>query len=207
MKLCFIDCETGGVDPRKHALLQVSGIIRIDQDSRIMPIGEESFTLRIRPFNGDVVEKEALEANHLNPEEGVGPREAHIELLKILSKFVNKYDKRDKFFFVGYNTRFDNDFLRKFFEKCQDRYFGSWFWNPALDVMSLALVRLMERRQGMENFKLATVAKALGIEFDLDKAHGAEYDIAKTVEIFDKVTNRVIVEVVKPDLKVRIGKE
>lgn len=188
MKLCFIDCETGGVDPCKHALLQISGIIRINElqvASRIF--NEKSFTLRIRPFNGDVVEKEALEVNHLNPEEGVGPREAHIELLKILSKFVNKYDKRDKFFFVGYNARFDNDFLRKFFEKCQDKYFGSWFWNPPLDVMTLALAKLMDRRPAMENFKLATVAKTLGIEFNLEKTHEAEYDIAKTVEIFDKV--------------------
>lgn len=182
-KLCFIDVETGGVDPCKCALLQISGVIRVHGQLG----GEETFTLRIRPFNGDVVEKEALALNGLNPEEGMGPREAHIELLKILSKYVDKYNKRDKFFFIGYNAPFDNQFLRKFFEKCQDKYFGSWFFHPPIDVMNLAAVKLMNKRAGMKNFKLGCVAKTCGIDFDLDKAHDASYDISKTVELFDKL--------------------
>jgi DNA polymerase-3 subunit epsilon len=180
MKLCFIDCETGGVDPCKHALLQVSGIIRIEDM-------HDEFTLRIKPFREDVVEKEALEVNHLNPEEGLGPREAHIELLKILSKYVDKYNKQDKFFFLAYNAPFDSQFLREFFRKCSDKYYGSWFWTPAIDVMTLAGNKLMEKRPFLPNFKLATIAKALGIEFDLEKAHNASYDISKTAEIYDKV--------------------
>lgn len=190
-KFCFIDCETTGVDPQKHGLLQVSGIIRCSTASATaMPIShEERFTIRIQPFATDVIEKEALEANKLDPKEGLLPAEAHIELLKILSRHVDKYNKKDKFFFVGYNAHFDADFLRAFFTKCKDKYFGSWFWNPPLDVMSLALMRLLTMRPSMENFKLATVAKAMGVEFDLEKAHGAEYDIQKTAEIFDLVMN------------------
>jgi DNA polymerase-3 subunit epsilon len=187
-KFCFIDCETTGVDPQKNGLLQVSGIIRTEKRTDC-PVTEERFTLRIQPFATDVVEKEALEANKLDPKEGLLPAEAHIELLKILSRHVDKYNKRDKFFFVGYNAHFDADFLRAFFGKCKDKYFGSWFWNPPLDVMGLALAHLLNSRFAMENFKLGTVARALDIEFDLLKAHSAEYDIQKTAEIFDLVVN------------------
>ncbi len=180
MKLFFCDCETSGVDPKRNAVLQISGIISCGG------LGEQ-FTLRVKPFEGDVIEKEALDANKLDPTQGMEPKEAHRELVKILGRYIDKYNKCDKFFFIGYNVSFDNQFLREFFSKCGDKYFGSYFWNPALDVMSLALAKLMPKRFAMENFKLPTVAKALSIEFDLDKAHGAEYDVQKTKEMFDKL--------------------
>jgi DNA polymerase III subunit epsilon len=189
MKLFFCDVETSGVEPKQNAILQISGIISCDN------LGEQ-FTLRIKPFEGDVIEKEAIEVNMLDPTKGMEPKEAHRELVKILGRYVDKFKRSDKFFFIGYNASFDNQFLREFFNKANDKYFGSWFFNPALDVMSLALSKLMSKRFAMENFKLPTVAKALGIEFDLDKAHGAEYDVQKTKEMFDKIMAPVIFNVI-----------
>lgn len=180
-KFFFCDVETSGLDPKKNGILQLSAIARVPGKP------DEKFSIRLQPFKTDAVEKEALEANKLNPEEGELPAVGHIELMKFLSRFVDKYNKRDKFFFVGYNASFDNQFLREFFVKCGDKYFGSWFWNPPLDLMSLALGNLLEIRPAMENFKLATVCKAKGIEFDLEKGHGAEYDVQKTVELWDKM--------------------
>lgn len=40
----------------------------------------------------------------------------------------------------------------------------------------------------MENFKLMTVAKAVGIEVDESRLHDAEYDIDLTYQIFKIVT-------------------
>ena len=187
MKLCFIDLETTGTDPAKNGILQVSGIIRVPRMENVST--EYTFNLRIRPFPTDEIENEALKSNGLDPNVGFTPREAHTELLKVLGRYVDKYNKRDKLFFVGYNAKFDYDFLRRFFDKLHDKYFGSWFFAPALDVMSLALQELIEKRSAMENFKLATVCRTMGIEFDLEKAHGAEYDIAKTAELYDKLVN------------------
>jgi len=33
MKLCFVDVETTGVDPKIHALIQLSGCLSINQGS------------------------------------------------------------------------------------------------------------------------------------------------------------------------------
>lgn len=41
----------------------------------------------------------------------------------------------------------------------------------------------------MENFKLSTVAKTLGVEVKDDSLHNAMYDIDLTKAIFDIVTN------------------
>lgn len=40
----------------------------------------------------------------------------------------------------------------------------------------------------MENFKLMTIAKHVGIEVDENKLHDAEYDIDLTYKIFKIVT-------------------
>ena len=42
----------------------------------------------------------------------------------------------------------------------------------------------------MEDFKLKTVAKQLGIEIDESKLHDAEYDIYLTMEIHRIVTQK-----------------
>jgi DNA polymerase-3 subunit epsilon len=56
--------------------------------------------------------------------------------------------------------------------------------------MVLASEHLAEMRVGMENFKLMTTARALGIEIDESKLHDAEYDIELTRNIYRIVTNR-----------------
>ena len=180
-KVAFIDLETTGTDPSKHGVVSIAGLIR----RKGKP--DDTFTLRVKPFETDVVEVEAMKINGLDPKEGFTPKEAYKQLLTIFGRHVDKYNKRDKMFFAAYNAQFDMQFVRRFFEKCGDQYFGSWFWFPPIDIMGMALVGLMDKRPSMENFKLATVARTLGIEFDLEKAHGAEYDIRKAIELYDKL--------------------
>lgn len=111
------------------------------------------------------------------------------KLINMLEKYVDKYNKKDKYFLVGFNNAsFDNQFLRGFFLQNGDQYFGSWFWSNSFDVMVLATPYLAANRAEMENFKLATVAKALGIEVSEDNLHDASYDIALTKGIFQIVT-------------------
>ena len=103
---------------------------------------------------------------------------------------MDKFNKKDKFFLVGYNNAaFDNQFLRGFFLQNADKYFGSWFWANTLDVMVLATDYLMDIRPDMENFKLSTVAETLGVQVDGDSLHNALYDIELTKAVFDIVTD------------------
>lgn len=110
------------------------------------------------------------------------------EFVAMLAKYVDKFNKKDKFFLVGYNNAaFDNQFLRGFFLQNGDVYFGSWFWANSIDVMVLASAYLAERRPEMENFKLSTVAKFLGVSVSDDSLHNALYDIELTRAVYDIV--------------------
>ena len=115
-------------------------------------------------------------------------RDVYHALVDMLGKYVDKFNRKDKFFLVGYNNAaFDNNFLRGFFLQNGDEYFGSWFWSNSVDVMVLASNYLLDRRAEMENFKLSTVAKFLNIAVEDDALHDAQYDIELTKLIYDIV--------------------
>jgi DNA polymerase-3 subunit epsilon len=71
-------------------------------------------------------------------------------------------------------------FLRRFWEKNGDRYFGSWFWYPCLDVMLVWAQILQPVRGELANFKLPTVARHCGIDVDDSRLHDSQYDIELT---------------------------
>lgn len=112
-------------------------------------------------------------------------------LVQMLSKYVDKYNKKDKFHLVGYNNRgFDDNFFRGFFLQNGDQYFGSWFWSDSIDVLVLASTFLAARRHDLPNFKLATVAEALGIDINAGKLHDASFDIDITKQVFDFIMSK-----------------
>ncbi len=185
MKLLFIDLETTGVMHWKNGVHQISGGVNIDGEWK------EMFDYRVKPNPKAVIEPEALEVAGITLEDLVEydeMAEVYKDFTAMLSRYVNKYDKTDKFFFVAYNAHFDNAFLRAFFKQNGDNYFGSFFWSNNIDVMILASQHLLEQRSKMPNFKLMTVAKTLGIDVDEEKLHDAEYDIHLTKKIYDIVT-------------------
>lgn len=186
MKLFYLDLETTGVKHWRNSIHQISGCIEIDGEVK------EYFDIKCQPFDKADIEPAALEISGITIEtlKTYMPfRDAYRQILKMLGKYVNKYDKKDKFFLVGYNNAsFDNHFFRAMFVQNLDNYFGSWFWSNSIDVMVLATHYLMKRRQDMENFQLRTVANALGIKIDESKLHDASYDIDLTRSIYKIVT-------------------
>lgn len=186
MKLVFFDLETTGTNPGKNGIHQISGQIVIDG------VVKESFDFHVQPNPKAIIEDEALKVGGVTHEQIMAyppMREVYAEFVAMLEKYVNKYDSKDKFFLVGYNNAaFDNQFLRGFFLQNGDKYFGSWFWSNTIDVMVLASAYLATRRPEMENFKLSTVAKTLGVNVNDDSLHNAMYDIELTKAIFDIVT-------------------
>lgn len=189
MKILFFDLETTGVNPGKNGIHQISGEIEIDGEIK------ESFNFYVRPNPNAIIEQEALNVAGVTKEQILAyppMGDIYRALTTILSKYVDKYNKQDKYFLAGYNNAsFDNQFLRGFFLQNGDNYFGSWFWSNSIDVMVLATQYLLDRRSEMENFKLATVAKELGINMEPDKLHDASYDLYLTKAIYDTVTRKI----------------
>jgi len=180
MITCYIDTETSGLFPGKYQVLTAA--LKIVNGQRCVT-REFEFGL----LESSAIDDKALEINGLTREQikKFPPCQyTYRELTSFLGQFVNPYDKADKMTFAGYNARFDYDHMRSLFERLGDRYFGSWFWFPPLDIMNTAFDALRDRRKDMKDFKLATVAKTLGIELKKEELHDALYDIELSIEVY-----------------------
>ncbi len=194
-KLLFIDVETTGVNPERNGLTQISGCVQIDDEVK------ETFDYFVRPYPQDIVEIAALEVTGMDRRQFLPPehpdhlavpgqvfeepKDIYVRLASMFAKYVSQYDKSDKFQFVGYNAHsFDMPFMRRFWEKNGDRFFGSWFWYPCLDVMLVWAQIMQTKRADLTNFKLATVAKHCGIEVDEARLHDSQYDIELTRDLW-----------------------
>ncbi|WP_221252148.1 3'-5' exonuclease [Desulfuromonas versatilis] len=190
-KFVFIDVETTGTNPESHGIVQISGCVQVGDEVR------ETFDHFVRPFPQDRIDDQALKVCgidrrqllpkddpallHVPGKEFLEPQEVFSLLREMLTRYVSPYEKKDKFQFVGYNAHsFDMPFVRRFWEKNNDRYFGSWFWYPCLDVMLVWAQILQPVREQLPNFRLATVARHCGIEVDDTRLHDSMYDIELT---------------------------
>ena len=184
-KIFFYDLETTGVRHWKNGIHQLSGQIVIDGEVK------ESFNYKIAPNPNCIIEDEALAVAGVTKDtilEYPSMREIYSQLTSMLSKYVDKFKKTDKFHLCGYNNAsFDNQFFRAFFVQNNDQYFGSWFWSDTIDVMCLASNHLKKERATLPNFKLMSVARHLGIPVEDDKLHDALYDIELTRQIYQIV--------------------
>jgi DNA polymerase-3 subunit epsilon len=189
MKILWIDVETTGINPWVNDIHQLAGIIEIDGQIK------EEFDIKCQPFNWNDISNEALELGNLTIEtlrSHQPPKQAHKQLCGILGKYIDKFDKTDKAYIGAYNGTFDTAFLASFFQKCGDKYYGSWTNHRLLDP--LPIVRMLEY-QGIcqiEKHDLATVCQHFGIE--LDQAHNALSDIRATRALWVLLADRYIVK-------------
>lgn len=190
-KLFFYDLETTGTNPGRNGIHQISGEIVIDGKSL------ETFDFKVQPNPKAQIEDAALAVGGVTLEQIMAyppMGQIYTQLVTMLAKYVNKYDKTDKFHLVGYNNRgFDDNFFRGFFLQNGDNYFGSWFWADSIDVLVLASTFLADRRAELPNFKLATVADFLGIDTTAGKLHDASFDIYVTKAVFDFIMSKFII--------------
>lgn len=185
-KVLWMDTETSGTDEDRHAMLDLSVIIEIDREI----ISKKKF--QIKPFSDDILDPQALEVNGyteemVKQEPFLEPLEAHMQICGLWGSNVDKFEKSDKMYIGGFNVDFDLRFLTKFFEKCQDKYLGSWINWRKLDPMPLVTVLEYLGKVQLPNLKLETLCDYYQIPID---AHDSMSDIMATRELFYKLINR-----------------
>lgn len=186
MKRLFLDLETSGLEVGTHGIHQIACLIET-------PTGSEELNFKVQPKKGQIVSKEALDLAGLTIEqlrEYPSMFEVYHQLTAKLGEYVDKFDKRDKFFLYAYNASFDTQFLRQWFVDNGDNYYGSWFWHPPIDIMTLAAHSLMASRPAMVNFKLGTVAQELGIETNENELHDGLYDVKLAKQVYERITGQ-----------------
>jgi DNA polymerase-3 subunit epsilon len=182
----YFDVETTGLSAAKCAIHQLSYIIEIDGELK------ERGNIQIKPFEGALVNEKALKVSGVDIETinsyPNSYKRAFFTFEQVLDRYVNKFNKSDKMFLVGYNNAsFDNHFLRAFHLRNDHKYFGSYFWANPIDVYILASAAIMEERHTLEDFKLKTACKHFGITVDESKLHDAIYDVELTRKLFNTV--------------------
>ena len=187
-KIIFIDTETGGVNPEKSALIQLSGIIRIDKKD------VEKFNFYIKPFENSEVNEKALEVqgrtlDELKAEKYIEEKEVYKQFINLLDKYIDKYDKTDKFIVAEYNVRFDVDILKALFQRHGNNFLFSYLDSSMLDPLySIRLLQIAEVLPVLENNKLETWCKHFGIEL---KAHDSLEDIVATKKLIGKLISLI----------------
>jgi len=180
-KILWFDVETTGLDPKENDIIQLSGMIEIDNEIK------DTFNFKMQPYNWNSISDEALKINNTTIEDLKSYEDPNIQYKKfrsILDKYVSKFDKLDKFIAAGYNVRFDIDFLKEYFIKNNNSYLFSYIGGYSLDVYQIviALYHLnLKREYPVKNFKLETLAQDEGIEI---KAHDALSDVEATRELY-----------------------
>lgn len=179
-KVFHFDTETTGLNPFVHDIWQLAFLVEIDGKV----VEEQKWNMQ--PVRFDSVRDEALAVTGITVEElktFEKPLVVFKRFTKFLDKHINKYDTTDKFVPAGFNVKFDTDMLRGWFQKNNHKYYGSYFTPRYMDVMAVIYFLVdIEEFPILENYKLATICEALGIEID---AHDALSDIKATKMLTD----------------------
>lgn len=179
IKQIFLDTETTGVSQSQHEIWQIAALVYIGGKK------VDSYELKINPVGE--WNSYARDMCKVDLSEEVSPAEGFHNFVDFLKSHVNPFDRKDKYHFYAYNSPFDEGFVRSFFKRHDNNYYGSFFWTPSICIMKMAGEYLREQRKHMPNFRQGTVARILGIDVDEEKLHDALYDAELAKQIYDIV--------------------
>ena len=202
-KILWFDCETTGLDPNRHGLIQLAMLMDIDGEIvdecqiNIQPFDDDMMLIGLadvanNPQNISWIESKDTYADAFTPT-GVTfkdianfqkPYSASKQINNFLLKHISKFDKADKAYIGGYNVPFDIAFLSKFYEKCGDKYLGSYINWKQIDVRAMIYMLDYHDRIRLDNYKLSSVCENGGIELE---ANNPMSDIKATREVFGRI--------------------
>tara|TARA_B100000965_G_scaffold387186_1_gene390260 strand:+ start:223 stop:810 length:588 start_codon:yes stop_codon:yes gene_type:complete len=177
-----VDLETGGFDPKNNAILEIA-IQLIDENDSMLILGE-SHRFHINPFDGLIIDNDALEFLKLDLNhplrQAVDEKFALKEIFQIINKQKSKFDC-SRAILVGHNAFFDHSFL---LEACKrNNIKKSPFHSFSLiDTVSLGVLATKQT-------VLARICKELDVSYNNEEAHSAAYDAMVTAQVFCKIIN------------------
>lgn len=185
-RLIFFDLETGGLDPKRHPIIQLAAVA-VDEHLEVL----EAFEAKIQ-FDTRRANAQSLRKNHYRP--GVWAQEAREAKLvaQDFSQFLRRHatwpvlSAQGKSYqiaqLVAHNAAFDAPFLTAWFDKLQ-------VYLPArrlvLCTMQLAMWHFISSPSSPPaNYQLATLCEHFGVSFHAAAAHEALGDASATVRLF-----------------------
>lgn len=188
MKLLWIDTETTGLNKERCDIIQIAGIVVIDGEEK------ERFNFHCQPMNYETIEQDAMDKTGMTIEKlktFPTSQETYRKFKELLTKYIDPYNKYDKFFVAGHNVKFDLEFIQSFFEKMGDKYCMSFFRHQTVDLMAFCTILLTAGLITPENLKLGSIAKYLGFPDD-PNLHDALVDIDLTRKCFCRLASKYL---------------
>lgn len=191
--LLWTDCETGGRDPRKHALLSLAYLPTDLWGDPLPEFGDQPREFRFNP-DGEVTPG-AAKVNGYDP--------ATWRATHSLPEALREYhDWCNRAILAGNSVSFDRDFLRVGFRRADlpDPWDGSNY--HIVDVGTLAFPLLQLGR--IDKISLRRVAEAVGVPFPVDKVHNASDDVLLTLAVFRRLLPRELTVFVPAGTDIKI---
>lgn len=168
----FTSIKTTGTIPWKHGITEIAILVEsngkvIDQMYTKMNPGDVEFDPKALTINNEKTE----DIQKYIPQEFAFK---HIE--EILKKH---YSQNEKFMIVAYNAPFVYDFILNMFKRYgvtvnesgeQHNRFFDYFYSPALDVMQLANIAMLDIRPTIPDFKFNTICAAFDLPTPSDNS-------------------------------------
>jgi DNA polymerase III epsilon subunit-like protein len=185
-KILFMDVETTGLDAYKHEIIQISGILEIN-DKVI-----DAFNYKGRPNKVQNISEDALVKQGKSIKEILeypAREDMYNNVLTFFNKYVNCYDSSDYFILAGYNTTFDRNFLYSLFNEFDNKYMNSYIFKYYIDVMEFAKMFWLNGKLNSPDLRLMSVCEAIGMPFK--NAHDAMEDIKATYKAYKYFNKRI----------------
>ncbi len=177
-----VDLETAGVNPQKHAVLEIA-VVTLDWVDNQLQCAE-SFLWSVAPHESTSVDAKSLSFNRIDPfdpdRDAKSEELAVRECFRIVRKCVKQHHCQ-RAVLTGHNAHFDRLFLKQ----AQSRNgIGRDPFHPftVLDTASIAAVAY-----GQTVLRIA--CDHAGIQYDSEQAHSAQYDAWVTAQLFCTIVN------------------
>lgn len=185
MKFLYLDCETTGLDPDVHGVIQVACIVTEGKTiNKAKEIDRLNITYNPKSI-GCKIDKEALKINGITKKQiKKYPTDSFQELMFFFEKHINPFNKKDKFIVVGQNVKFDVEFLHGWARRKKFEFMGSYVDWRVIDTLVIARLQHALGNINPPDFKLATLCEEYGIEAP---DHDAMDDIVATKKLLEEM--------------------
>ena len=179
-----VDIETGGFNCQTDAILEIAmTLLTMNEDGQLEIA--ETHSRNVEPFEGANLDPSALEFTGIDPESplrGAVPEDIALgELFAVVRQAV-KSNHCNRAILVGHNAHFDAGVLNAATERLGLKR------NPFHPFSHFDTATLAGLAVG--HTVLARACALADIPFDNNEAHSADYDAAKTAELFCLIVNR-----------------
>ncbi|MEK6885097.1 MAG: 3'-5' exonuclease [Nanoarchaeota archaeon] len=175
--LIFLDVETGGLDPKTDALLEI-GALFVKEDKIL-----HKYSSLILPPEDLLINKEALEINKLQELYKSGGNEK--EVLSLFSDLIKRFDIQ-KARIAGWNVHLDIAFLKEAFKRNNLPYEFNY---RLVDVQSVWF--FYNTNFGNPPINISSLSNVSEFLFGKETEHRALSDITATFKIYEYLLSTI----------------